>query len=82
MKKLAGFSLVSVLAVLASGQMQHTESSGGGADLVARGKYIVEDVALCEQCHTPRDEHGVPDRGGGSWVARSKSGPPIPRSGL
>jgi hypothetical protein len=25
---------------------------------VARGQYIVEDVAMCEECHTPRDENG------------------------
>jgi mono/diheme cytochrome c family protein len=27
-----------------------------------RGKYIVEDIAICGQCHTPRDSHGAPDR--------------------
>jgi hypothetical protein len=30
---------------------------------VARGKYIVESVAMCGQCHTPRDSEGNPDRG-------------------
>ena len=25
---------------------------------VERGKYIVEDVAMCEECHTPRDASG------------------------
>lgn len=38
--------------------------------LVERGRYIVEDVAMCELCHTPRDEHGNPDRG--RWL---KGGP-------
>ena len=33
----------------------------GGSD-VARGKYIVEGVALCGQCHTPVDSEGNPDR--------------------
>lgn len=28
---------------------------------VARGKYIVEDVAMCPQCHTPRDSNGALD---------------------
>jgi mono/diheme cytochrome c family protein len=28
-----------------------------------RGKYIVESVAMCELCHTPRDENGNPDQG-------------------
>jgi hypothetical protein len=30
--------------------------------LIERGKYIVEGVAMCERCHTQRDEHGNPDR--------------------
>jgi mono/diheme cytochrome c family protein len=25
---------------------------------VERGRYIVEDIGMCEECHTPRDEHG------------------------
>ncbi len=29
--------------------------------LAARGRYIVEGVARCEQCHTPRDASGNPD---------------------
>jgi len=28
---------------------------------VARGKYIVENVAMCEQCHTPRDGNDALD---------------------
>lgn len=28
---------------------------------VARGKYIVENVAMCPQCHTPRDGNGQLD---------------------
>jgi mono/diheme cytochrome c family protein len=28
----------------------------------ARGKYIVENIAICAQCHTPRDARGNPDR--------------------
>jgi mono/diheme cytochrome c family protein len=31
-------------------------------DKVSRGKYLVEGVAECWTCHTPRDEHGDPDR--------------------
>jgi len=30
--------------------------------LIERGRYIVEGVAMCERCHTPRDEHGNPER--------------------
>ena len=33
----------------------------GGA--VARGKYIVENVAICRQCHTPMNSKGERDAG-------------------
>lgn len=34
---------------------------GGGVDpLVARGEYLVNHVAACSDCHTPRNEMGVP----------------------
>jgi mono/diheme cytochrome c family protein len=29
---------------------------------VERGRYIVEEVARCWECHTPRDENGQPER--------------------
>ncbi|MGA9527717.1 MAG: c-type cytochrome [Terriglobales bacterium] len=35
--------------------------AGAGGDL-ARGKYLVEDVTMCGQCHTPRDMNGKLDR--------------------
>jgi mono/diheme cytochrome c family protein len=51
---------------------QHqAEKAGGGAD-VARGKYLVESVAMCGQCHTPRDSNGNPDR------TRWLQGAPLP----
>jgi mono/diheme cytochrome c family protein len=28
----------------------------------SRGKYIVENLSICGQCHTPRDSSGAPDR--------------------
>jgi mono/diheme cytochrome c family protein len=36
------------------------DGSVGGGD-VARGKYIVENVAMCWRCHTPGGEGGTPD---------------------
>jgi mono/diheme cytochrome c family protein len=38
-------------------------ASSGGQTLVERGRYIVENVAMCELCHTPRTEDGSPDKG-------------------
>jgi len=37
-------------------------SVGASKEQVARGQYIVDGVAMCGQCHTPRDGHGVPER--------------------
>jgi Cytochrome c len=50
-----------------SAQVRQTKKTSGDADLreqglIERGKYIVESVAMCERCHTQRDEHGNPDR--------------------
>ena len=39
---------------------------------VARGKYLVECVAMCGQCHTPRDSNGYLDR------TRWLQGAPVP----
>ena len=36
--------------------------AGGSTAEVARGKYLVEGVAMCGQCHTPRDANGELDR--------------------
>ena len=41
-----------------SKQPSSTKAESGGQALVERGRYIVEDVAMCELCHTPRDENG------------------------
>jgi mono/diheme cytochrome c family protein len=30
--------------------------------LILRGKYLVENVAMCADCHTPRDDRGQFDR--------------------
>jgi mono/diheme cytochrome c family protein len=38
--------------------------------LIERGKYIVENVAMCERCHTPRDGNGNAERS--NWL---KGGP-------
>lgn len=37
-------------------------SARGNTSDLARGKYLVEDVAMCGQCHTPRDMNGKLDR--------------------
>jgi mono/diheme cytochrome c family protein len=47
----------------AAAQVKPSGNAAGNQTPVERGRYIVENVAMCELCHTPRDEHGNPDRG-------------------
>src|SRR5215469_7302494 len=49
-----------------------TSPSGADAGLVSRGQYIVEGVAMCGTCHTPRTANGELDRS--RWLA----GAPVP----
>ena len=48
------------LIVVAGASLDATEQ--GEADRVARGEYLVNNVAMCVQCHTPRDERGELER--------------------
>jgi mono/diheme cytochrome c family protein len=41
---------------------QSERHSTGSGESVARGKYLVESVAMCGTCHTPTDSNGNPDR--------------------
>jgi mono/diheme cytochrome c family protein len=45
-----------------NGARKTATSSKDNSVSVARGKYIVEDVAICSQCHTPRDAQGGLDQ--------------------
>ncbi len=47
-------------APYSQGQAKPKSASGnaGSSPDVARGKYLVESVAMCGQCHTPRDSSG------------------------
>lgn len=53
-----------LLTVLNLGRAQRSKQASESAkpktneSLVARGKYIVEGVAMCGMCHTPRDSAG------------------------
>lgn len=51
-----------VLGAQQARQPQATVKNSEQTTLVARGKYIVEGVAGCGYCHTPRDQDGNPDR--------------------
>jgi mono/diheme cytochrome c family protein len=59
-------SFFAALAVLTLCAAMHAQQSKKGSAApstdVARGKYLVEDVAMCVQCHTPRNGDGTLDR--------------------
>ena len=50
----AAFGLLLVSLVAGQKAKVHTPASVG----VARGKYLVEQVGLCGDCHTPRNDKG------------------------
>jgi mono/diheme cytochrome c family protein len=39
-----------------------SQASGVNDSAATRGEYIVNNVAVCSQCHTPRDSEGRPER--------------------
>lgn len=58
---MAAIVLVGGVFALAQGGKSPSSKVANEA-AVARGKYIVEGVARCTQCHTPLDSEGNPDR--------------------
>jgi mono/diheme cytochrome c family protein len=59
---LALFSNDVTLARAQSKPAQRGGEKAGAAPDGARGKYLVEGVAMCGECHTPHDSSGNPDR--------------------
>ncbi|MGH7785022.1 MAG: c-type cytochrome, partial [Candidatus Binatia bacterium] len=49
---LVGFSASPSVAAESTGK------SEAGRESMNRGRYLVDHVAMCSQCHTPRDENG------------------------
>jgi mono/diheme cytochrome c family protein len=60
-----GFAvLAGLLAVVgwnAAKTAQATAAQKAQDPQVERGKYLVDDVAMCSECHTPRDASGNPE---------------------
>lgn len=54
--------LLVILLAAAAWIPTHAQSRPANTNAIDRGRYLVESVAMCEQCHTQRDEHGNPDR--------------------
>ena len=49
-------------AMYGQGRQSSAAEAGKGSGDVARGKYLVEGVAMCGECHTPRNSSGGLDR--------------------
>jgi len=69
----AAFLLVGGMATLTGSAPQTSPRASHSGD-VERGKYLVEDVAKCAECHTPRDAQGQLDtqrwlQGAPTWIA-------------
>ena len=47
--------------VVARAAQKQTGGAAGTAGNVQRGQYLVESVAMCGECHTPRDSQGQTD---------------------
>ena len=54
--------ILDAVAFTQDSKPQRQSKPAGAATDVARGKYLVKDVAVCGQCHTPRDRNGNLDR--------------------
>jgi hypothetical protein len=48
-------------AFLAMAVLSAATAACAQSDKVARGKYLVEEVGKCADCHTPRTDSGEPD---------------------
>ena len=55
------FLFSAVLVAVASLGALHLRAQGANANL-ARGKYLVEEVGRCQECHTPKTETGEFDK--------------------
>jgi mono/diheme cytochrome c family protein len=56
-----------LLCIPHSTTAQEPKAAASGGGDVARGKYLVEDVAMCGTCHTPRLSNGQLDQS--RWLA-------------
>jgi mono/diheme cytochrome c family protein len=54
------------LAVAPSTGWTKPQSSAADKSEIERGRYLVEDVAMCGECHTPRNAQGELDRN--AWL--------------
>ena len=54
------FGLALLLIFLCNISVSQARSSATGSPAITRGKYLVEQVTQCRDCHTPHNEKGEP----------------------
>ena len=57
-----GLAVVSLLLLDSQGASRTARAQESPAPDVAHGRYLVEEVAKCAECHTPRDAQGRLDK--------------------
>src|SRR5262249_32980030 len=53
---------IGLIGVMGTAVVAASHEQSAKTDVIARGKYLVEEVAMCQECHTPRDASGALDR--------------------
>ena len=72
--------LIPALLIVSRGSSQVQKANANANAQVERGRYLVEEVAMCGECHTPRNAQGELDKqawlqGAPIWIMPVK---PIP----
>jgi mono/diheme cytochrome c family protein len=65
-KKLCFSVALLVIALTASIGVARASKESADKSEIERGKYLVENVAMCVECHTPRNANGELDRN--AWL--------------
>jgi mono/diheme cytochrome c family protein len=53
-----GLSALALVSLATGQRAANTQSAPSAGGDVERGKYLVENVAMCGECHTPRNANG------------------------
>jgi mono/diheme cytochrome c family protein len=70
------FALVALICLAETGYTRRVSAQQAQGE-VERGKYLVEEVAKCQECHTPRDSQGNLDmqawlQGAPIWIVPAR----------
>lgn len=71
------FACVAIAVLGSLAAAGHPQRGAAQGPDIARGKYLVDNVAMCTECHTPRDSNGDLDpqaylQGAPIWIVPAK----------